>query len=101
MEDRRRADDKNWEDIKDFISESREYRSADIIKQNYQVKFLESLNDKVKIQNGRVYKLEEWKEIIEAKIKQRKDNYTTVMAWITIIATVVMSISATITIFKK
>jgi len=64
MEERRRQDDKNWEEIKKFINESREYRSADIVKQDYQVKSIDLLNEKVKVQNGRIGKL----EINDAKI---------------------------------
>lgn len=101
MEDRRRSDDKNWEDIKNFIIESREYRSADTVTQKYQVENIEALKNAVNIQNGRVAKLEKWKEEIEQKIKQRKDNYANGQAAITVIATVVMAISAWIMIFKK
>ena len=35
MEERRRSDDNNWQEIKNFISESREYRAADQVKQEY------------------------------------------------------------------
>lgn len=101
MEDRRRYDDKNWEEIKDFISESRTYRATDALSQKYQIENIEALKNAVKIQNGRVVKLEEWKQIIEEKIKQRKDNYANIQAWITGIATVVMAISAAIMIVKK
>ena len=59
------------------------------------------LNNKVGIQNGRVVKLEEWKQIIEQKIQQRKDNYNIIQAIITVVATVVMAISALVMIFKK
>lgn len=101
MEERRRNDDKNWEEIKDFISESRTYRATDSMTQKYQVENIEALKNAVKIQNGRVVKLEEWKQIIEEKIKQRKDNYATIQAYITGVATIVMAISAAIMIFKK
>jgi len=101
MEDRRRSDDKNWEEIKNFILESREYRARDEISQKYQAENLEALKNAVKIQNGKVFKLEERVLGIEFNIKQKKDNYTQIQAWITIIATIVMSVSATIMIFKK
>lgn len=101
MEDRRRSDDKNWDEIKDFISESRDYRTRDEITQKYQVENIEELNNQVKTQNGRVFALEKWKEEIEIKIKQRKDNYANIQAIITVVATIVMAISATIMIFKK
>ena len=101
MEERRRADDKNWDEMKNFINESREYRAADSVTQKYQAENLESVKNAVQLQNGRVFKLEKWKEEIEQKIKQRKDNYATVQAWITGIATIVMATSAAIMIFKK
>ena len=101
MEDRRRLDDKNWEEIKGFINESREYRARDEVTQKYQAENLEAVKVAVKTQNGRVFKLEEWKQVIEQKIQQRKDNYNTVMAIITVIATVIMAISAVIVIIKK
>lgn len=100
-EERHRAEDKNWEEIKTFINESRTYRETDAVIQKYQAEKIEAVNTKVGIQNGRVYKLEEWKHVIEEKIKQRKDNYAKIQAWITGIATVVMAISAAIMIFKK
>lgn len=101
MEERRRSDDKNWEEIKSFISESREYRAVDSITQKYQVENIESLKNAVQIQNGRVVKLEQWKGEIELKIKQRKDNYANGQALITVMATIVMAVSAAIMIFKK
>lgn len=101
MDDRRRLDDKNWSDVKQYIEESRIYRAQDIITQKYQAENLEAVKNAVKIQNGRVYKLEEWKQEIELKIKQRKDNYSIAQSLITLIATLVMAVSAFIVIFKK
>ena len=93
MEERRRSDDKNWDEIKKFIEESRDYRSRDEVTQKFQAENLEDVKNAIKIQNGRVVKLEEWKQEIELKIKQRKDNYATVQAWITVVATIVMAYS--------
>ena len=101
MEDRRRSDDKNWDEIKSFINESRDYRDRDEVTQKYQVENLEAVKVAVKTQNGRVFKLEEWKQVIEQKIQQRKDNYNSIQALITVIATIVMAVSAMIMIFKK
>lgn len=101
MEDRRRDNDKNWDEIKNFITESREYRIKDEVVQKYQVENIESLKNKVGIQNGRVVKLEEWKQTIEQKIAQRKDNYNTIQAVITVVATIVMAVAAVIMIFIK
>lgn len=101
MEERHRNEDKNWEAVKEFIAESRTYRATDSITQKYQVENIEALKNAVKIQNGRVVKLEEWRQIIDEKIKQRKDNYATIQAYITIVATVVMAFAAWVTIFKK
>ena len=58
MEERRRSEDSHWEEIQKFISESREYRSNDILKQNYQLDAITALVEKVKIQSGRIGKLE-------------------------------------------
>lgn len=108
MEDRRRSDDKNWDEIKSFIhsqgeanQESRDYRAKDSIIQKYQAEKLESVDTRVMIQNGRIGKLEKRQEEIDAKIKQRKDNYASIQAWITVIATIVMAYSAWIMIYKK
>lgn len=101
MDERRRLDDKNWEEIRSFISESREYRIKDELLQKDQIRDIESLNNKVGIQNGRVVKIEQWKIDIENQIKRRKDNYSTAQAMITVIATIVMAVSAMVMIFKK
>lgn len=101
MEDRRRSDDKNWNEMNNFIIESRAYRIRDEVTQKYQVENIEAVKNQVKIQNGRVFSLEKWKEEIEAKIKQRKDIWGIVQAGITVIATIVMAVAAWITIFKK
>ena len=101
MEERRRDNDKNWEEIKYFIQESRDYRARDEVTQKFQAENLETLKNAVKLQNGRVFKLEEWKQIIEQKIQQSKDNYNSIQALITVIATIVMAVSAMVMIFKK
>ncbi len=56
MDERRRENDNNWQAIRDFIEESRAYRTADTITQKYQAENLEALKNAVKIQNGRVVK---------------------------------------------
>jgi len=55
MEDRRAWNEKNWEDIRNFISESREYRAADLVKQEF-------IASEVKKTNGRVTILEDWQK---------------------------------------
>lgn len=101
MEERRRLEDKNWESVRTFITESRVYRAEDSITQKYQVENIELLKNQVKIQNGRVFSLEKWKEEIEFKIKQKKDNYSSIQTVITVTATIVMALSAIVVIFKK
>jgi hypothetical protein len=101
MEERRQENKEFFGKIEKFIEESRVYRAQDEITQKFQVENIEALKNAVIIQNGRVVKLEKWQQEIEQKIKQRKDNYATIQAWITVIATVVMAISAYIMIFKK
>ena len=86
---------------KSFINESRDYRARDEVTQKYQAENLEAVKVAVKTQNGRVFKLEEWKQVIEQKIQQRKDNYNSIQALITVIATIVMAVSAMAMIFKK
>lgn len=63
MQDRR-TNDENWDDVKNFISESRTYRAMDILTQKYQVENIEALKNAVKIQNGRIFKLETWQAFI-------------------------------------
>lgn len=101
MDERRSNNDKNWDEIKSFISESRVYRKSDEITQNYQVENIEALKNQVKLQNGRVFNLERWKEEIEIKIKQKKDNNIIFQQRLTVIATVIMAISAIVILFKK
>lgn len=101
VEERLRENDKFWDEVRNFITESREYRATDKVTQKFQAENLEALKNAVTIQNGRVVKLESWRQEIDQKIKQRKDNYANIQAWITGVATIVMAISAWITIFKK
>ncbi len=101
VEERRKENNEFMTRVNKFIDDSSAYRAKDEVVQKYQAEKLESVDVKVGIQNGRVYKLEAWKIEIEQKIKQRKDNYATIQAWITGIATVVMAVSAAIMIFKK
>jgi hypothetical protein len=93
VEERRRNDDRNWEEVKNFIAESREYRAADSVRQEY-------IAAQVKKTNGRVDILEDFQKEIEIKIKDRKENRINTQTLITIIATVVMAISALVMIFK-
>ena len=99
--ERRREDDIFKKEMRDFMSASTTYRAKDEVTQKYQVDKIVDLDNKVGIQNGRIVKLEKRQEEMDSKIKQRKDNYTTVMAWITIIATVIMAVSSFAIYFKK
>lgn len=94
MEERRRANDENWAEIKNFITESREYRAADIVKQNY-------ILEQVKRTNGRVDSLEDWQKESKIRIQDRKDSKINTQALVTIIATVIMAVSAAVMLFKK
>ncbi len=100
VEDRRRADDKNWDEIKTFIEESRTYRATDKLKQEYQIASMEALNERVKIQNGRVGRLEDWKKDLESGVKNKKDSQATTQAVITIVATIIMALAAVAMYFK-
>lgn len=101
MEDRRRSDDKNWQKFDEFMDESRIYRASDNIKQDYQIKAVDSLNTKVSIQNGRIAELEKWRNEIAIKIRDKKDNQVNVQTFISGAAAIIMAISAIIMIFKK
>lgn len=101
MEERRKDQAEFLGEMKRFIDESRVYRAKDETTQKYQVENIEALKNAVQIQNGRVVKLEEWKKEVDERIKQRKDNYAVGQALITVLATIVMAVSAAIMIFKK
>lgn len=101
MEDRRRSDDVKWENISNFIQESREYRIRDEITQKYQVENIEALKNQVKTQNGRVFTLEKWKEEVEVRIRQKKDSNDNWMARLTVICATIMALSAIIILWKK
>lgn len=119
MEDRRRSDDKNWDEIRSFMAEqrnaneqSRLYRAQDDISQKYQAENIASLVEQVKKQNGRTFELEKWREEVQNRIKNRreeidaaiqekKDKKLNTQSLITIIATVIMAVSAAVMIFKK
>lgn len=86
---------KNWKVMQKFIVESRDYRLSDTVKQDYQMKSIDSLNDKVKIQNGRVGKLEDWQQQVIGK----KDLITFLLSLAAVIATVITAIA--VFIIKK
>lgn len=65
-QERRRVDDKHWEKIDAYIDESREYRGALKVQMKQVEENLVDLNEKFKVQNGRVNKL-------EAEVKYLKD----------------------------
>jgi len=101
MEERRRENDKNWDEIKNFIkdqtsfnNESREYRAADIVKQEY-------IMAQVKKTNGRVDEIEDWIKEAKVRIQDKKDSRINAQALITIIATVIMAVSAAVMLLKK
>jgi len=101
VQQRRTSEESRWDRVFKFIDASTEYRVRDEVTQKYQVENIEALKNQVKTQNGRVFSLEKWKEEIEIKIKEKKDNSTKTQAIITVIATIVMAVSAAIMIFKK
>ena len=119
MEERRRSNDSDWQEIRDFIksqtifnNESRVYRERDIITQQYQVENIEKLKNQVAFQNGRVLELEKFREEIKNRIKNRreeidereqnkKDFNINRQNLINIIIGIVMAVSAIVMIFKK
>lgn len=101
MEERRKANDRDWDSIRNFIIESREYRIKDEVTQKFQIENIEALKNQVKIQNGRVGTLEKWQESIQTRIKEKIDRKSSMQAVITVVATVIMAISAIVMIFIK
>jgi hypothetical protein len=110
-EERRKDNDKHWNDFYQFMMESREYRATDIVTQKYQAENLASLVEQVKKQNGRVFELEIWqrevkdriknrREEIDSNIKFQKDSKNNKEHLIMIICTVIMAVSAIVMIFK-
>jgi hypothetical protein len=112
QEDRRRADDKNWEDVREFMKEQRSaneksnlYRVADLVTQKYQAENLESMKVEFKKMNGRTFELEKYIEYLKQRIESRretieadasnlKDSNINKQQLILIIATIIMSVSA-------
>lgn len=100
-EQRRRAEDKVWDEMRTFIDESRTYRAADEVTQKFQVENIEALKNQVRTQNGRVFELEKWREEIKTTIKYKKDKADSLQTRIVSIATVIMAIAAIVMFFKK
>ena len=98
MEERRREVDLRLDEmmklLTEIITESREYRAADAVRQEF-------IKEQVKKTNGRVGELEVWqtevKTIIEEKKNAKKSNQDLLMT----IATVIMAVSAIVLYFKK
>jgi len=100
MEDRRKIDSLHWDEINKFIAESRIYRAQDAITQKYQVENIEALKEQVKIQNGRVTKLEKWQSESEVTKKDKKDSTLNTQALVTVICAIVMAVSAIVMLWK-
>lgn len=101
MEERRRENDKNWEEIKHFIAESREYRVKDELTQKFQVENIESLKNKVDFQNGRLYKVEKWKQEIENTEATKKASKESIYGLITLVSTILTAVAVVWAMFKK
>ena len=86
MEERRRQEDKNWAEVIDFINESRAYRAADKVRQDYQTAKIESIEKQTIKTNGRVDRLEDFQKSVETKIKDRKEIKDNWIGWATLIA---------------
>lgn len=64
MDERRKENKEFFGEIKAFIDESRVYRATDELTQKYQADNLEAVKVAIKIQNGRIFKLEKWQSFI-------------------------------------
>lgn len=93
MEDRRHSDDQNWQEVKDFMRESRDYRIADSVRQEF-------IKAQVLKTNGRVDELEEWKGKIQTRIDDKRESRINSQALVTVVATVIMAVSAIVMYFK-
>jgi hypothetical protein len=100
MEERRRQEDKNWEEVKSFIvefkgfmAESREYRSGDAVRQEY-------IKAQVTKTNGRVDMLEEKVQGYDVIIQDRKEAKASNLSLYMTIATVVMAVVTLVAVFK-
>jgi anti-sigma-K factor RskA len=101
MEERRRMEDKNWEDFRASMVEAKMYRAADAERQLNLLSDIAEIKTQVKKTNGRVDVLEDEKKEREAKVKDTMTFWNRLLSVITVTATVVMAISATVMYFKK
>lgn len=101
MEERRRSEDKRWEEMEKFIIESREYRAADSLRQSYVKEKIDDIAMQVKKTNGRVDNLEDFKQDIETQTKGRKEASKKRQEFLSIGAAVVAAIAAVVAIIKK
>ena len=101
MIDRRKIDMDNWQDFHTFMKESRDYRLADEIKQKYQIKTMEDLNERVRIQNGRVSELEKYREEINIKLRDKKEIRDSIYGAITLLSTMISAIAVVWALFLK
>ena len=100
-EDRRKNDDKNWQDIRDFMDFSkRQFTEANlyrIMDKEIQANILAE----AKKTNGRITNLETFQNEIEIKIQDRKDSKANLYTFIAICISVVSTIAAIVMAFKK
>ena len=100
-EERRRLEDKNWDEMIKFIAESRAYREGDKKTQQLFSESILGLKEQVTKQNGRVFELEKFRDEIKVKIQDRKDNGQNIRDFLTVTATVIMAASAIVMYFRK
>lgn len=101
QDERRRSDDKNWEEIKSFISESREYRATDAIRQSYVKEKIDDISEQVRKTNGRVDKLEDFQTRIEDKIRNKKEASDNWQGRLAVGSGCIAALAAIWAIFKK
>lgn len=101
MEESLRESDKFKDDVRKFIDESRIYRAQDEVTQKFQVENIESLKNAVTIQNGRLFKVEQWKKTVEDKEQGKITSKENIYGFITLISTLITAIAVVWAIFKK
>jgi len=95
--ERRRNNDGRLDEVikilNDSIAESREYRAADKVRQEF-------IKEQVAKTNGRVTDLENWQKEIKTKIADRKESKESNISLLSVICTVIMAVSAIVVCLK-
>lgn len=103
--DLRENNEKNWQDVRDFMARSDLYRDAD-------KKIQDAIWAEAKRTNGRISELEDWRKDAEFRIKERReqlaieikkkiDRRNNIIIFINIVLAVIVAVSGIVMCFKK